>query len=105
VERAVALCRQDRIDLADLPEPIQQAAARSMPSARPSAGEPGNRLAAARKLGEREKITEVLKLHQNNRTKVAEALGISRRGLYKKLHLHGLLSPRLASQDTAVCAH
>jgi DNA-binding NtrC family response regulator len=39
------------------------------------------------------RITEALQRHGNNRLRAAAELGISRMGLYKKLHKYGLLEP------------
>jgi DNA-binding NtrC family response regulator len=91
MEQAVALGRHDRIDLADLPEAIQKPAQGAPPAGGETVAD-GDPLAAARKHGELLKIMDTLRRHQNNRTKTAEVLGISRRAFYKKLHHHGLLS-------------
>ncbi|MCA8999948.1 MAG: hypothetical protein KDA80_23330, partial [Planctomycetaceae bacterium] len=42
-------------------------------------------------LNERELLEQALKAHNNNRTKTAKALGLSRVGLYKKLRRLGLM--------------
>ena len=39
------------------------------------------------------RITEALQRHGNNRLRAAAELGISRMGLYKKLHKYGLMQP------------
>lgn len=97
IERAVALCPRDRIDICDLPEEVRRTA---VPASRPpkrDGGEPGLPLAAARKQGELRTLVEALERHNNNRALVATALGISRTALYKKLHEHGLLGGNLHS--------
>ena len=38
------------------------------------------------------RIGEALQRHGNNRLRAAAELGISRMGLYKKLHKHGLMA-------------
>jgi transcriptional regulator with PAS, ATPase and Fis domain len=42
-------------------------------------------------MAERQRITEALRKHRNNRLRAAMELGISRQGLYKKLQKHGLM--------------
>ena len=94
VERCVALCTSPTIDLADLPEPIQQSYERS-PCRRTrlpvSAGcSTPNKLAAARADGELQWLLAALGRHNHNRTNAAAELGISRVTLYKKLRQHKL---------------
>lgn len=85
VERAVALCRREQIDLRDLPEPVRRSSGRVAPTA--NSGDPpvGNQLVAARRQGELLRVLEALRHHGNNRTQAAAELGISRVALYKKL--------------------
>src|SRR5207244_3339633 len=47
-------------------------------------------LSAAREESEIQRIHTALKKHSNNRLQAAAELGISRMGLYKKLHKYGL---------------
>ncbi len=91
VERAVALCTGDRIDVDDLPEVVRKAPARASHPREPAAGDCGLPLAAARRHGELLLLIETLERCQNDCTQVATALGISRSALYKKLHQHGLV--------------
>ena len=42
---------------------------------------------------ERQLIADALRRHQNNRTKAAQDLGISRRTLHRKLNEFGLRAP------------
>jgi two-component system response regulator AtoC len=88
VERAVALCPTDTIDVDDLPDPI-----RSLAPAVPAAEADGSALPLTRSKEEAEIlcITEALQRHSNNRLRAAAALGISRMTLYKKLHKYGLM--------------
>jgi DNA-binding NtrC family response regulator len=48
-------------------------------------------LRSARAIGEKQILTEVLKLCKNNRSEAAKTLGISRTALYKKLAKYGLV--------------
>jgi hypothetical protein len=43
------------------------------------------------------RISEALRKRGNNRQRVAAELGISRMGLYKKLHTYGLFEPAAAA--------
>ncbi len=88
IERAVTLCRGERLDVADLPEAIRKAAAPVVPAARHKPKR--NELDFARQNGERQRILQALTRHDNNRTRVAKELGISRVALYKKLRKFGL---------------
>jgi DNA-binding NtrC family response regulator len=86
VERAAALCEWGEIGLDDLPPPLQGL----VPVARPvsKANAPLHR---SREEAEINQIKGALQKHGNNRLRAAEELGISRMGLYKKLHKYGLI--------------
>ena len=96
IERAVALCPGSEVQIDDLPETIRlrKAAAQKLSLA----GTPGDActdsacltLAQSREAAEILKIKEALVKHNNNRLRAAQELGISRMGLYKKLHKYGL---------------
>jgi DNA-binding NtrC family response regulator len=106
VERAVALAQQPGISLQDLPERIvlfdQQW---SPPTVSRLAGRNGcngvhhpvgaypvtGTLHQVREEIEIQRIRAALRKHRNNRLRAAVELGISRMGLYKKLHKYGLL--------------
>ena len=93
IQRAVTLCRNHALDVADLPETIRKAAQRSGHNARENFREPTqNRLQSARDHGERHQILAALAKHNNNRTQTANELGISRVALYKRLRKHGLMN-------------
>lgn len=94
VERAVALCDRDRIDVSDLPEQVRTSSTGVSAPVENTRAEPENPLAAARKHGELVRILEALERHHNNRARAAVELGISRAAFYKKLQQHGLLVPR-----------
>ena len=94
IERAVALCSGPDVDVADLPEDVRRPAASGMALAGPrgAATQDGPlTLTESREEAEIERITEALRKHRNNRLRAAAELGISRMGLYKKLHKYGLI--------------
>ncbi len=86
IEKMVVLSRGDRLTAGDIPLNIREASARdgvslASGSLRVSAG---GSLAET----ERAKIMAVLRRNDNNRTKSAEELGISRRTLHRKLRVY-----------------
>jgi DNA-binding NtrC family response regulator len=89
VERMVALCETSDVTLKDLP-PAARAAVRPM---RGGGGRDVVTLTESREEAEIQRISEALHKHRNNRQRAAEELGISRMGLYKKLHKYGLIQP------------
>lgn len=91
LERAVLLGKSDRVGLEDLPA--------SLVAAGPVPVEPvGNRtLKQALSNPERQIILDVLESHHWNRNATAEALGINRTTLYKKMRRLGLEEPRYAA--------
>jgi DNA-binding NtrC family response regulator len=117
VERAVALCPGNRVELVDLPEPIRLATPDNDPPPRVvhSFGhEPMNgnttvptrprTLTESKHETEIRRIMEALHKHNNKRTRAARELGISRVGLYKKLQKYGLLRPTPRSEDVSATA-
>ena len=84
VERAVLLGRGPRIVLDDLPSQMTSGQLTALESAA------GQALKDALKSPERAIILEVLAAHQWNRNQTAEALGINRTTLYKKMKKLGL---------------
>jgi DNA-binding NtrC family response regulator len=84
LERAVVLCRGDRISVRELPAALRSEAATAVPQ----------RLLAQTDLtvGEAEKqlIIRALKEVDGNRTKAAAKIGMSRRTLHRKLHEYHL---------------
>jgi DNA-binding NtrC family response regulator len=97
IERAVALCPGPEVQLDDLPEVIRLGKP-AAPRGLSLVGAPGDAatdascltLAQSREAAEVLKIKEALVKHNNNRLRAAQELGISRMGLYKKLHKYGL---------------
>lgn len=83
VERSVILCREDAIQPSHLPAPLQALAGDAVAASGP---EPGVTL----KDMERQLILATLQQYDGNRTKTADALGISRRSLQMKLKEYGL---------------
>jgi DNA-binding NtrC family response regulator len=98
IERTVALCAGPLVGLSDLPETIRAAGSRPEPAPRTPQAEsvPANSgsptLAQSRELAEIQQIKAALAKHNNNRLRAASELGISRMGLYKKLHKYGLVA-------------
>jgi len=89
VERAVTFCRTSEIDVADLPERMQQATLADAANNRVSSTLLESALSSATlpSLGEieRQYIEQVLAHYDGNKRKAAEALGIGRRTLYRRL--------------------
>jgi transcriptional regulator with PAS, ATPase and Fis domain len=93
VERAVALCDGTEVGIGDLP-PNLLSAARAPRVVSPTAPKhAAPTLNQSREEAEVVRISEALRKHRNNRQRAAAELGISRMGLYKKLHKYGLIQP------------
>ena len=90
VERMAALCEDAEVGLRDLPPPVLESSASPRAGAN---GHNGRTLNQSREEAEVERINEALRKHRNNRQRAAAELGISRMGLYKKLHKYGLIQP------------
>jgi two-component system response regulator HydG len=95
IERAVALSEGPVVGLCDLPEAVRAAkgAYKPAPVACDDAAEPvaPSTLHQSKREAELRRIVEALEKHKNNRLRAAAELGISRVGLYKKLHRYGLM--------------
>jgi DNA-binding NtrC family response regulator len=89
VERMVALCEGEEVSLSDLPPAVLE----SSQAPRPIVSDGPLTLNQSREEAEIERINQALRKHQNNRQRAAAELGISRMGLYKKLHKYGLIQP------------
>jgi DNA-binding NtrC family response regulator len=103
IESAVALGRGPLVEVADLPQMIRQktalsAAALGAPGLPDPLNLAGMTLAQSKQLAEMQHIQEVLAKHRNNRLRAAGELGISRMGLYKKLHKYGLMKTPAKAQ-------
>ena len=86
VERAVALWESGDIGLDALPPSLCKGLL--MPRRAPKSSAPLHR---SRDEAEIQQIKKALDLHRNNRMRAAAELGISRMGLYKKLHKYGFI--------------
>jgi DNA-binding NtrC family response regulator len=89
MERAVALARGRRVELADLPEEIRQAFPKPVVTG-----------ATVQPLGEVEKeyILAVLQLNGGNQRRTCEQLGIGSATLYRKLRSYGMTGGKRAEQ-------
>jgi DNA-binding NtrC family response regulator len=88
IERAVILCKNERIEEEDLPEFLQEI--RMYKSA--SEKKKHLPLKEALKCSEKEIIENVLRECRGNRKKAAQLLGINRTTLYNKMREYGLLN-------------
>ncbi len=92
MERAVALGRESRVDLDDLPEEVRQACPR--PVLREHAVQPLSEI-------EKEYILGVLELNGGNQTRTADQLRIGSATLYRKLKSYGLIRGRGGAQKSS----
>ncbi len=95
IERAVLLGKADQIRVEDLPAAVVSSQAVSVESA------VGRTLKQALEGPERQIILEVLELNRWNRHSTADALGINRTTLYKKMKRLGLEDGRESQADPA----
>jgi DNA-binding NtrC family response regulator len=93
LERAVVLNRTGRVELADLPPAVREGRAASLGGAPLQVNLPGAgcSLEAALAGPEKQIILAALGMHHHSRQRTADALGIDRTTLYKKMRKHGLL--------------
>jgi DNA-binding NtrC family response regulator len=84
VERALVLGKGDWIQVSDLPDPLHRQGQDLL-----AAGQKGH-LKAALQNPERRLILEALEAHNWNRQETADALGINRTTLYKKMKRYGV---------------
>lgn len=92
IEKMVVLANNERLTLEDVPVDILAPARSPQPSlstTRPF-GDAGASSPSSLADSEREHILAVLQAHRNNKSKAADALGISRRTLHRKLKEWGL---------------
>lgn len=87
IERAVLLCRGDRVTERDLPETIRL---QQPPTPLPADAAPAEQGSLTLKEAERQLIIRALKEANGNRTQAALKLGMSRRTLHRKLHTYQL---------------
>lgn len=97
IERAVVLCAGPRIEKEDLPEAIRGLAAAAATQGKAihllEANLANPTLTEAKDAAEARLMTEVLRRHNNNRSRAAAELGICRMTLYKKMRRYGLNGP------------
>ena len=102
IERAVALCPGPDVQILDLPEIMRYPGVDDGAVTRPIVAVLSNRtLAQSKEAAEIVRIKEALDKHNNNRLRAAGELGISRMGLYKKLHKYGLTDFNTSCRGTA----
>jgi DNA-binding NtrC family response regulator len=101
VDRAAALGRGPDLQLVDLPEGVRFAAERSRAASLPGAvANSRGVIASCQTLAQLKadmevtRISEALRKHGNNHVRAAAELGISRVGLYKKLHKYHMFQRR-----------
>ncbi|MBL9167847.1 MAG: sigma-54-dependent Fis family transcriptional regulator [Verrucomicrobiales bacterium] len=87
IERAVLLCRTDRVSYQELPESIRLLEPPTSAPAQALASTPGS---LTLKDAEKQLIVRALKEAGGNRTQAAVKLGMSRRTLHRKLHTYQL---------------
>src|SRR5207302_7215830 len=96
IERAVALCPGQEIQLEDLPDALRLPVTieeRDLPGLLvPSIEPPPTTISKACEEAEIARIRQALHRNNNNRLRAASELGISRMTLYKKLHRYGLIA-------------
>jgi DNA-binding NtrC family response regulator len=88
IERALVLCG-DQITVADLPEKLRDAGQRARPVGGASAADMRGHLAEV----ERAAIVAALEAEDQNQTRAARRLGLSRRALIYKMEKYGLKPP------------
>jgi DNA-binding NtrC family response regulator len=88
IRRAVLFCRNGELTPDDLAPNVLRAAETA---AHPAAG-PASTLSEKVALSEREILEQALRENGNKRTATAQALGISRVGLYKKMKKYGMIN-------------
>jgi len=84
-ERALIVCRGDRIELKDLPISLREAAGKNFSTTRRISS-----LKALIEETERQAIVYALETANQNKVKASELLGIHRTGLYQKMKKYGL---------------
>ena len=89
VRRAVLFCSDGELTIDSLAPDVAQAGRVALAS--PDSNADSDTLAGKMALSERDLLEEALAANHNKRTATAQALGISRVGLYKKMKKYGLL--------------
>lgn len=94
IRRAVLFCEDGRLTVNDLSPKLIQSQFDEKPA--PQKVKVKQTLADQVAQSEHDLLIEALSANENNRTRTAKALGISRVGLYKKLRKHGLVERPVA---------
>ncbi|MDA7527386.1 sigma-54 dependent transcriptional regulator [bacterium] len=94
IRRAVLFCEDGRLTVNDLSPKLIQSQFNEKPA--PKKVKVKQTLADQVAQSEHDLLIEALSANENNRTRTAKALGISRVGLYKKLRKHGLVERPIA---------
>lgn len=94
IRRAVLFCESGRLTVNDLSPKLIHS--QFEPEATTKVSRPKTSLADQVAKSEHDLLIEALTANDNNRTRTAKALGISRVGLYKKLRKHGLVEHQVA---------
>ncbi len=96
IERAAAVCSGGLITLDDLPDSVLMHLGAPLLhqvetlTAEPGESAPHDTLDTVKKTAEATRIVEALRRNQNNRSRTALELGISRMTLYSKMHRYGI---------------
>ena len=103
LERLVIMTPGERIELRHLPASLAASSAQLAPEApdQPASEPAGGTLAAAREEFERRYILARYRECGGNMSRTAEALGVERSNLYRKMKAYGLLKARRESEDDA----
>lgn len=100
VERLLIMVGADTVEAGDIGLPVDgESAAVGLPE--PVTPGAGRTLAEARERFERDYILGVIAAHDGNMSRAAEALGVERSNLYKKLRAFGVAPARRDDRDSA----
>ena len=101
IERLVIMAPGERIELRHLPASLSRRRPRSGAEVLPVAARPSGTLAVAREEFERRYILRRYHECGGNMSRTAEALGVERSNLYRKMKGYGLLPARRDAADAA----
>ncbi len=93
IRRAILFCRSGELTPNDLAQHLSETPATAPSPASSIERKPDEHAPLTQRVAhtERKMLEEALRKHNNNRTATANALGLSRVGLYKKLKRHGMV--------------
>lgn len=101
IRRAVLFCRSGELTPGDLaPHLVQAMQEQPREAATESSGDSRKEATLLEKVAEteREMLEQALRENNHNRTVTAQALGLSRVGLYKKMKKYGMIQPRVSKK-------